>query len=628
MAILKPFFLIVTLCVSLVMSSQNRTLDGSENNLSNPTWGAAGQELNHLIPTAYSDGISSPSLTDSPNARELSNLLFEQNENMPDLNGLSDFCWTFGQFVDHDIILVHTDENESITVDIPTGDPHFDPMGTGNEQFIISRSEFDPATGTDMSNPRININSLSSWIDASGIYGSDTEHANWLRAYANSKLITSEGNMLPFNTFNGNYDHTIDPNAPAMIIEGMPLAKFYVSGDLRANEQPTLIAMHTLFHREHNRRAELLDIAHPGWTDEEIYQRARKEVGALIAHITYNEYLPALGLDIGPYAGYDDDIYPNVMNSFSSAAFRIGHTQINESLIRLDNLGDTISFGSIDLKDCFFMPQVVHEQGGISPFLQGAATQTQQAFDTRIIGDLRNFMFGAPGEGGMDLATINITRGRERGLPDFNTLREELGLTPFQSFDEVCSDPLMVLALEEAYVSIEKMDAWVGMLSEDMLPGTSLGETMETILSMQFENLREGDRFFYLNDPAFTVDEITELEELTLADVIRLNTDITLIQDQVFYAEPFDQLVSVDEEHVAASMTVYPNPSADQVKVSWQNGSAMTIAVTSLLGEQLIHEDKMRSGSMIDLSALSAGVYVMTLSNENGLLSTSRVLKN
>ena len=147
-----------------------------------------------------------------------------------------------------------------------------DPMGP---MIPFSRSEYDHGTGTSAGNPRQQMNSITSFIDASNVYGSDSARAAALRDTGNGgRMKTSAGDMLPYNTFG------LD-NA------GGPSPTMYVAGDVRANEQTGLAAMHTLFVREHNRLAGLLEENNPTWDDEALYQTARKIVGAQMQAITY-----------------------------------------------------------------------------------------------------------------------------------------------------------------------------------------------------------------------------------------------------------------------------------------------------------------------------------------------------
>ena len=147
----------------------------------------------------------------------------------------------------------------------------------------FQRSKYDLATGTGLGNPRQQINEITSYLDASMVYGSDAGRATTLRTPSGGQLKTSAGNLMPLNTF-GLPNGTGGPFDPA---------QFYVAGDVRVNEQVGLTAVHTLFLREHNRLADQIAAANPGWGDEQIYQRARKLVGAEVQVITYKEFLPA-----------------------------------------------------------------------------------------------------------------------------------------------------------------------------------------------------------------------------------------------------------------------------------------------------------------------------------------------
>ncbi|MCA9172593.1 MAG: hypothetical protein KDB23_33240, partial [Planctomycetales bacterium] len=285
----------------------------------------------------------------------------------------------------------------------------------------------------------------------------------------------------------------------------------FVAGDVRANEHAALTAMHTLFVREHNRVATIIDATHtdlpsdPVARDEEIYQRARKLVGAEIQAITYNEFLPSLGLHLPSYAGYDENVDPNITNEFATAAYRMGHSQINGVTLRLNADGTPIAAGPLNLFEGFFDPSRLTNEGGLEPILRGLAQQVQEATDTKMSDGLRNLLFanfpgGGPIANGTDLAALNIQRGRDHGLADYNTTRLALGLDAVTSFEEITSDPALKAALESIYGSVDNIDLWVGVLAEDHLPGACVGELTAAILSDQFTRLRDGDRFFFEAD--------------------------------------------------------------------------------------------------------------------------------
>ena len=615
LCLLAAFLLIPSLAIA-----QNRSYDGSLNNPNNPEWGAAQGEIYRAMTEGYADGISEPGMEDLTNPREISNFIFAQPQSVPDELEISDFGWAFGQFIDHDITLVKDMSDEIIDIPVPTGDPQFDPLNTGTQMISMRRSKYDLSTGTDISNPRVQVNDISAWIDASNIYGSDEDWANWLRSFADGKLKTSPGNMLPFNTTNGTFDAPVDPSAPEMVIEGAPVAVYFVSGDIRVNEQPILTALHTLFLREHNRYCNELLLANPDWSDEELYQAARKWVGAHIQSIAYNEWLPALGVTLAPYTGYDEDAYPNIMNVFSAAAFRLGHTQINGELLRLDGIGNTIPEGNMSLQAAFFNPSVLMNEGGIEPLFQGMATQVQQRFDTQVIDDLRNFLFGAPGAGGLDLAAININRGRERGLPDYNSIREDLGLTAMTTFAEISSDLDLQFKLELMYADVSGIDPWVGMLAEDHMSNAAIGETVYTILYDQFRQLRDGDYYYYSNDPAFSIDELEDIDNTLLSDIILRNSNIELIQDDVFHAVPFGELLSLTEES-NENIGLYPNPSIGTVNLeAAENGR---LRVYTMDGK--LHAERSISRGQQSF-VLNGGVYLVEFISDSGTRKTERVV--
>ncbi|MBX2870562.1 MAG: hypothetical protein KTR30_00625 [Saprospiraceae bacterium] len=518
-----------------------RTYDGSSNNLVETDWGAVGTNLLRLVPVAYVDSISAPAGPDRTNPRTISNSLFAQDSPINDPLSLSDFCWVFGQFLDHDLGIT-PDGEESALIKVPTGDPHFDPLGMGQAVIPMHRNVFDPTTGTGVDNPRQHPNMITAYIDGSAVYGSDQERADWLRSFEGGKLKTSTGNLLPFNTEDGEFLAEVTEEAPEMDNATRISEKLYVAGDVRANENPLLLSFHTLFVREHNRLCDELAIKHPDWNDEALYQYARKLVGGLIQSIVYDEWLPAMGVDLDVYQGYRSDVNPQLTNIFTAAAFRLGHTLLNGTIRRIADNGEVIEEGNLSLQDAFFNPFVFIETGDIDPFFKGMATQIQQSMDPKLINDVRNFLFGPPGAGGLDLAAININRGRERGLPDFNTVRAAIGLPTYDFFQQINSNAGVFTRLLSMYADINDIDPWVGMLAEKPMPGALFGETIMSIIKYQFTTLRDGDRFFYLVDPILSEADKDWIKQTSLHDVIMNNTSITLMQDNVFSAMPHSEI--------------------------------------------------------------------------------------
>ncbi len=520
-------------CLCFLNAQEVRSYDGYGNNPQHPEWGTAHSRMLNIVSNGYTDGISAPAGMDRPNPRQISNELFAQNGVFSNPFELSDFIWVFGQFLDHDVTLT-SNGSEFFPILVPQGDPWFDPFNTGQVIIPMSRALFDPATGTSPSNPRAHMNEITAFIDGSAVYGSDEARASWLRTFQDGKMKLSAGGLLPYNTIDGERDSPIDPNAPHMGDDVGMADKLFVAGDERANENSLLLSYHTLFVREHNRLCDELKDKHPDWNDEELFQHARRMVSGIIQAIVYEEWLPSMGLHLPPYMGFNPYVNPTIANVFSTAAFRMGHTMLNDLILRMDMEGNVIPEGHISLKDAFFNPPTM--EVGLEPYFKGMAVQIAQELDCKVVDGVRNFLFGPPGSGGLDLVSLNINRGRERGLPDFNTVRKDYGLSKFTSFDQITSNPDECTALENLYGDIDKIDPWVGFLSEEPMTGSIFGQTLTTVLVDQFTRLRDGDRFYYKIDPAFKTDEIIEISNTRMVDVIRRNIATPIMQDEVFVA--------------------------------------------------------------------------------------------
>ena len=513
-----------------LFSTTVESIDGSGNNLAHSTWGAAGTDLIRIAPATYGDGVSSPAGASRPSARAVSNAIDAQSTDIINNRNMSDLVYVFGQFLDHDIDLTSAGTTEELDVKVPIGDPDFDPDSTGTQVIPFTRSEYDPTTGTSTANPRQQITDITAFIDGSQIYGSDATRAAALRTFVRGQLKTSAGDLLPFNT------EGLPNNNDAGIV---PDDQLFLAGDVRANENIELTALQTLFMREHNRLAAQFAQQHPDWSDEQLYQAARRIVISELQSITVNEFLPALaGANaLAPYRGYNPNVNPSVTNEFSTAAYRFGHSMLDDTVDRLNNDGTDIPEGSVDLKDAFSNPTLLNpslpnHEGDIDPILKGAATGDTQEVDVSVVDDLRNFLFGPPGSGGFDLPALNIQRGRDHGLADYNTMRAAYGLPRVTSFAQITSSRTLQAALKQTYGSVNNIDPWVGGLAENHAAGSSLGPLFQRIIVNQFSRLRDGDRFWFEN--VFSGRQLNDLEHTTLADVIERNTSLTNLQPDVF----------------------------------------------------------------------------------------------
>ena len=510
-----------------------RSIDGSGNNLTNTGLNALGADFSRLGPAHFSDGISSLR-TDLPNARTVSNLVVAGNGATPNKEGLSGMMYAWGQFLDHDINLTLTDGVNHIDIAVPSGDAVL------SGSISMTRSVIDPLTGV-AGKPASTTNNVTGWIDGSMVYGSDATTAVSLRD-ANGYLLTSAGKNLP-------------------IVNGA-----FVAGDFRVSENPDLTALQTLFLREHNRQVDKLKLSHPDWSGNQLYDQARAIVSAEIARITYNEFLPHLLGDkaIKAYQGYKAGVDARLSEEFAGAAFRFGHSIVSANLEKTDEQGNEIGT-SVTLKDAFFQaPADFITNSGADGLLRHLSGDLSNALDVHIVDDLRNFLFGP--SAGMDLAAINIQRGRDLGLGTLNETRVALGLKAYTSFEAISSDATTAAALKAAYGDVNKVELWIGGLAETHQAGAMVGQTFGVILSKQFEALRDGDRLWYQNQ-GFDGATLKEIESTTLSSLILKDTDTKHIQSDAFvYTERRSGLSGGD---------VMQDPLAPQLVVGSDGGDTL-----------------------------------------------------
>jgi hypothetical protein len=592
-----------------------RSLDGSGNNVPHPDWGKAGSPYLRVTRPNYADGVGR--MDAGPSPRYLSNRIFNDvGQNVFAEDGISQWGWIWGQFLDHTFGLRNERPGEKSPIGFDPDDPleRFE-----NDLGAIDFARTPAAPGTNSVMPREQTNTVSSYIDAFAVYGGRAGRLEWLRTGPLNGTMSDNGasllmrdGYLPRANARGDAS-----SAPAMDLFGelnTRPANAVVAGDVRANENIALTAVHTLFAREHNRIVALLP---DSLSEQDKFELARRVVGAEQQYITYQEFLPAMGVDLPSYRGYDPNVNPSLTNEFATVGYRV-HSMIHgelepEAPVRFYSQRQLTAFeaegidveeeaGKIRLKiplDLAFGNPDLVENVGLAPLLAGFATERQYKNDEQIDDSLRSILFQVPKPGAdpgacglpavnpgcfryvQDLGAIDVQRGRDHGIPSYNQLREAYGLAPKTSYTAITGestasfpdDPLIdaqdpiddpdILdftslrdddgnavepgsdeAVEQVTTAtrrttlaarlralygdgnVNQVDAFVGMLSEPHVPGTQFGELQLAIWRKQFTALRDGDRFFYLNDPL--LDTIRQWYGIdyrrTLASIIRANT--------------------------------------------------------------------------------------------------------
>jgi hypothetical protein len=632
-----------------------QSLDGSGNNVARPTQGKVGEIYPRVGPARYADGRGQP--VAGPNSRAVSNTVIQDvGQNIFSEHRVTQWGWTWGQFLDHTFGLVDGG-TEQANIPFNASDPlekFQDDLG------VIPFTRSAPHAGTGVTNARQQTNTVSSYIDAWPVYGGTDARLDWLRQGSldgnpknNSALLMLPNGMLPRRDARGNA-----ATAPTMAADGRLLAHpetGRVAGDVRANENIALTATHTLFAREHNRIVNLLPNT---LSQEDKFQIARRIVIAEEQYVTYNEFLPAMGVNLPQYTGYKSNVNASLTDEFATVGYR-AHSQIHgefeievdadhytqAELNALEAAGVEVAVANgevtlgVSLNLAFFNPTLL-DMLKLGPMLKGIGGEPQYNNDEQIDNHLRSVLFQVPVSGNeaclsdpslpkcfngvVDLGAIDIERGRDHGMPTYNQLRQAYGLPAKPDFKSITGEssesfpagtsatnpnsldftqlfdingnpvPLgsedsafmtrgvrrspVAARLKAVYGSVDNVDAFAGMISEKHLAGSEFGELQQAIWAKQFLALRDGDRFFYGNDPGLSL--IQQQYGLdfhhSLADIIAANTDIpkTDLNDNVF-------LVADDDIPAATCSVSYHIDSAwtgeYQVSLNIKNLTSTTI---------------------------------------------------
>ncbi|XP_054710141.1 peroxidasin-like [Uloborus diversus] len=557
-------------CSDMCFHRKYRSYDGSCNNFNNPRWGSSLTPFVRLLPAQYENGFNSPigwSRTrlyngfPKPSSRLLSTRIVSADSVSQD-SEFTHMLMQWGQFLDHDLDFSMPSISRAQFVDgidcatscetatpcFPIEIPPDDRRITAHRCMEFVRSSAVCGSGLtsvffNAIQPREQVNQLTAFIDASNVYGNNERLALHLREMSSQRGLLRSGVLM----------HTGKPLLP--FNDGQPIdckrdfaesnVDCFLAGDVRANEQLGLLAMHTLWMREHNRIARELFRYNPHWDNNKIYHEARKIVGAVMQHITYAHWLPKiLGKSgysrLGPYKGYDPGVNPSISNVFATAALRFGHTLINPLLMRLNETFQPILQGNVPLRKAFFSPFRLLEEGGIDPLMRGLifAPAKLKKPDQLLNSDLTEHLFTPAHLVAQDLAALNIQRGRDHGLPSYNEWRKFCNFSSastFRDFEKEIQDQELLKKLETLYGHPDNVDLWVGGISEEVKEGAKVGPTLLCLLIDQFRRVRDGDRFWYENEGIFTPDQLVQIKQSSLARVLCDNGDnITLVTRDVF----------------------------------------------------------------------------------------------
>ena len=472
-----------------------RTRDGTYNDLANPRMGAIGCRFGRNVPPAYAYPETGSRLLD-PNPRLISRKLLTRDTFEPatTLNLLA-AAWI--QFEVHDWFSHGSVTSQPFVVPLRDDDPWPD------HPMHVERTAPDPHP--DPTGPATFTTQDSHWWDASQIYGTTAEFASALRAPDEGKLRIDDAGLPP-------------PDVEALLDLNSTAGNFWVG----------LALLHSLFMREHNAICTHLAQRHPHLSGQQLYDKARLVNAALMAKIHTIDWTPAiiahpttvyamranwfglLGEQIGrrfgrrptrsallhgipgsrtrhhevPYSLTEEFVavyrmHPLIPDEFAFRSLRDDRVTARHELPDLSVLNVRARLAETPMADLFYSFGRSHP-GAISLHNFPRHLQEMRRVD------------GTP----VDLATIDLIRSRERGVPRYNEFRTLFRLKPAATFEELTGETTLAAELRDIYDDIDLVDLMIGLYAEPKPRGFGFSDTAFRVFILMATRRLESDRFF------------------------------------------------------------------------------------------------------------------------------------
>ncbi len=502
-----------------------RTVTGESNDLNEVAMGSAGEIFGRNVRL---DGTSPQNIVD-PNPRTISEELLARKAFIP-ATSLSLLAASWLQFEVHDWLSHGFNEpDEQFEIDLAPDDPW-----THERPMLVERSKQGPPT-TDGGKPTYR-NTETHWWDASQVYGSTEFVQDMLRSREGGKLRLTPNDLLPFNPATFPLDHEVNLAGVA------------------GNWWVGLAMLHTLFMREHNSICDRLAKTYPTWTDDEFFDHARLINAAQIAKIHTVEWTPALlsnpTLQTAMHANWFGLAGPKIKKL-------LGETNLGEEISGIPG-SKTFDHGvpyaiTEEFIAVYRMHPLIPDEYNFRRATDNSAVQTMgfdklvgAQVDTRldelsmtdlfytfgtshpgaiVLHNYPNFLreFARPDGVTIDLATYDIVKCRERGVPRYNDFRRAFHMAPAKRFEDMSNDPAIVADLKRVYQTPDDVDVMVGLFAEAPPPGFAFSDTAFRVFALMASRRLKSDRFYTYDyrPEVYTAEGMQWIDDASMAGILK-----------------------------------------------------------------------------------------------------------
>jgi hypothetical protein len=502
-----------------------RTPDGTYNDLSDPLMGSLGYRFGRNFPFAHS--FPDKENLYKPSPREVSRRLLARDKMIPaTIINLLAGAWL--QFMVHDWFS-HGKNDKDNPIRIPLEES--DPWSHGNPlEFLGTTKDASRPASSERDYPPTFTNAETHWWDGSQIYGVTQEKLNEVRSGEGGKLKTDGKGLLQ-----------TDQNG--MDITGVT-GNYWIG----------LSMLHTLFTHEHNAICDHLREKHPTWSDDDLFDHARLINSAVMAKIHTVEWTPSILAHPTVLYGMRGNWWGLLGENFYRNHGRFGRGDFLSGIMGSETNHHTApyslteEFVSVYRMHALMPDEFSFRSSGNDHLLQErtfpevSGLETRKRMEEMPMTDLL-YSFGTSHPGAVtlhnypsflrelkkpdgrfvDLASIDVFRDRERGVPRYNEFRELLHIPRVQSFKELTDNRQWAEEIREVYNNdLDMVDLMVGLYSEPLPQGFGFSETAFRIFSLMASRRLKSDRFFTVDyrPEIYTPEGMAWIDDSTMATVL------------------------------------------------------------------------------------------------------------